>query len=337
MKILGYRVWTTLPGLLTLRSHHATYTWKPGENVATYKGDEWAGTSGHTGPIPCTSHNCPCGFWAYDTPENALNGSQANHKNVLGIVLGYGRVLLAETGWRAEKAKIIGIAHGWRTDLAKYAGHYQVPLVAMDKLEWLIEEHGGIAMADVPEDWTLTESVDRPKTYQDVAGAGTMYAPYQLVTYQQSTQAMVAQLLYGSWPPSQPVGYVTQIEVDWQPSGIVTYKIRCSCGGTTMYAQAAPIRRGDVMAIACGSCTTMHKVDIYNPQIGPPAQPKNWMGITAPAAPTPAKPAKKKVTTHRNTKLLSLPSPVNGASRVVSIAECKDDAATGKLMKGDIS
>lgn len=324
MKILGYRVWTTLPGLLTLRSHHATYTWKPGENVATYKGDEWAGTSGHTGPIPCTSYSCPCGFWAYDTPENALNGSQASHKNVLGIVLGYGRVLLAETGWRAEKSRIIGIAHGWRTDLAKFAEHYQVPLVAMDKLEWLIEEHGGIAMADVPEDWTVeTEvSVRRNDSYSWASSLGG----YGFVPMSVSMAAMVRELLYGTAPRS----YVKGVGVSFTTGQPITYDIDCSCGYRTKCASMLPQPTIDIMCVGCQQKLTFQPNNQGTWQQPLPATPST-VNNNAPVSPyslaqEKAKAVKKKVTTHRNTKLLSLPSPVNGASRVVSIAECKNDS-----------
>ena len=322
MRILGYRVWTTeVNDIRTkLRSHHANYTWKPGENIATYFGDAWIGLSPSSEHpvIPCTEYDCPCGFWAYDTPEHALNGSQASHKNVLGVVLGYGRVLLGESGWRAEKARIIGIAHGWRTDLAKYAEHYQVPLVAMDKLDWLIEEHGGIAMADVPKDWTIDEVV-RPARYE-FGGVGTMYAPYIPMHH----QAMLAQLLYGSWPPpTSTPAYVTRVDVDWQSSGFVTYRIRCSCGGHTVYAHGTtPIKRGELITIDCSRCFALHSVDIFNLQIGPSAK----VSSNAPVSPyslaqAPAKVVKKQVKTYRNTRILHAAPPVNGPSVVVSVTE----------------
>ena len=316
MKILGYRVWTTLPGLLSLRSHHAVYTWKPGENVATY-GDAWIGLSPSSEHpvIPCTEYNCPCGFWAYDTPEHALNGSQASHKNVLGVVLGYGRVLLGESGWRAEKARIIGIAHGWRTDLAKYAEHYQVPLVAMDKLDWLIEEHGGIAMADVPKDWTIDEVVRSSGSWSGILG-GYGFGPMSV-----SSAAMTRAYLSGMWPPSTPQpSYVKGVGTSFTTGQPITYDIDCSCGYRTKCASMLPQPTIDIV---CAGCSQKLIFQPNNPGTWGQSSAPTYVAVTNPrdAVRTALAAQKKQVKTYRNTRILHAAPPVGGPSVVVLVTE----------------
>jgi hypothetical protein len=62
------------------------------------------------------SHNC--GFWAYwgivelagNNAGNNMFGSSTSGLPVLGVIEGYGRVLLGEHGFRSQKAKIVALA-----------------------------------------------------------------------------------------------------------------------------------------------------------------------------------------------------------------------------------
>lgn len=51
--------------------------------------------------------DCGCGFWAYW----ALNPSEfrMGEKPIVGVIKGYGKVLLGTRGFRSEKAKIVGL------------------------------------------------------------------------------------------------------------------------------------------------------------------------------------------------------------------------------------
>ena len=96
----GYRVWgVEVPrkgGAVKLHPVHQNVgtAWKPGENVATCA--SW--TEEHATP----DQNCTCGFYASYTMNGLLTGTV----RVVGVVEGYGRVMLHETGFRAEKMVI---------------------------------------------------------------------------------------------------------------------------------------------------------------------------------------------------------------------------------------
>jgi hypothetical protein len=95
----GYRVWSVFPkrkgGAVKLHPVHqnAHTAWEPGENVA-----KCSGAMNHSAP----GESCTCGFYASYTMGGLISGPGY----VVGVVEGYGRVFLHETGFRAEKMAI---------------------------------------------------------------------------------------------------------------------------------------------------------------------------------------------------------------------------------------
>ena len=113
----GYRVWNVYgakrkDGAIKLHPVHqnAHTAWEPGENVA-----KCSGAFGHTAP----GENCTCGFYASYT----MNGLMSGPGYVVGVVEGYGRVILHERGFRAEKMVIKAVQMYYPTwTLLRYPG-----------------------------------------------------------------------------------------------------------------------------------------------------------------------------------------------------------------------
>jgi hypothetical protein len=73
--------------------------------------------NGRSHQVPTEADNgnrCGCGFWGYWGMMELANGgmfaSSTSGLPVLGVIEGYGRVLLGEKGFRSQKAKIIALA-----------------------------------------------------------------------------------------------------------------------------------------------------------------------------------------------------------------------------------
>lgn len=93
----------------------SAYFWRPGVNVATCNREKHAATA-----IPVES--CSCGFYALRDPFAVSYG-------VLGGVVGWGRVIDGEEGWRAEKVAIAAL-YDRRADklIREIADLYEVPI-----------------------------------------------------------------------------------------------------------------------------------------------------------------------------------------------------------------
>jgi hypothetical protein len=101
--------------------HGATgYAWPPGTLEGALEGTLEARCNNnypHPPPVdydPSTGARCGCGFWAYwDMGSLAAShpiSPSSSSLPVLGIIEGYGRVLLGECGFRSQKAKIVALA-----------------------------------------------------------------------------------------------------------------------------------------------------------------------------------------------------------------------------------
>ncbi|MDQ2874805.1 MAG: hypothetical protein M3Y33_08445 [Actinomycetota bacterium] len=76
-------------------------TWTQGENVAVcrYSPDH----------VPPHAGDCGCGFWAYWTREAAQSIFASGSRQVIGVIEAYGRTLIGDKGFRAAKARILGV------------------------------------------------------------------------------------------------------------------------------------------------------------------------------------------------------------------------------------
>lgn len=88
------------------------YAWGPGVNVASCLGNPgWlmlarGGTTAlwpHEEPILA---DCDCGFWAYTSGDHFLS---VNGPAAVGVVEAWGRMIIGPHGFRAEKARILGL------------------------------------------------------------------------------------------------------------------------------------------------------------------------------------------------------------------------------------
>lgn len=145
-EVRGYRYWQMTPNG-TLRSLvHPKYWW-PATSTETAKckySDDFVRREGMTlrlvrddlwylnpffekmtkhGSIP--EPNCFCGFWAWYTPEDALNpdlkllGGHHLTDLCLGVVMGSGKIIPGTIGFRAEKMRIEALipCHNWNSKI----------------------------------------------------------------------------------------------------------------------------------------------------------------------------------------------------------------------------
>lgn len=123
-RVSGLRQWTLAGPDLRTDPHKADRNWAPSP-LAGATGFGWPDgvleavcNNGyrHSPPTekdPGTGARCGCGFWAYwDMTALAANRFAVTGRGlpVLGVIAGYGRVLIGERGFRSEKAKIIALA-----------------------------------------------------------------------------------------------------------------------------------------------------------------------------------------------------------------------------------
>lgn len=103
--VFGLRWWALDPEPTGEPTLHGMYgPWNPGENVAKCRHD----LPVHPGQ-PAPAESCSCGLFAYWTPHpSPLSALRPVH--VMGVIEGYGRALIGDKGFRAEKARIRGLS-----------------------------------------------------------------------------------------------------------------------------------------------------------------------------------------------------------------------------------
>src|SRR5215471_1049791 len=89
-----------------------------------------------------------CGFWAFNDLDHALR-RDPGMAHIVAAVVGSGRLALYTDGWRAQKARIVAIAHHRYRGMKDVAARYRVPYVGIDDLEVVAREHGQRA-AEIP-------------------------------------------------------------------------------------------------------------------------------------------------------------------------------------------
>jgi hypothetical protein len=147
VKVAGFRVFAFHEGRLQSLVHQ--YEWERGVNrfrpcmaVAPIFSDD---------PVlihPSTL--CRYGFHAFYDPNNSeLIGYHAVWVRLSGIALavivGSGRVVLHQTGWRAQRAEIVGVvATGDQLIDNVIRNHYDVPLCRREDVRALAEKFGSL-------------------------------------------------------------------------------------------------------------------------------------------------------------------------------------------------
>jgi hypothetical protein len=147
--VRGFRWWRLGSGLDLLSPWRGPVRWSPGENEATCLGRRgmlgWK-TSKAPHPMGSPSAGCECGFYALHSLPELNEGpgrsiweidadsSGGRHGLVLGVVEGYGRVLIGTAGWRSRFGRVLALFSASELDghhrapLADVAARYHVPL-----------------------------------------------------------------------------------------------------------------------------------------------------------------------------------------------------------------
>jgi hypothetical protein len=120
--VSGLRQWTLEGPDFSLDPHGADLNW-PLAPLTGATGFAWppgvleaACNNGRPHPPPVEvdsdGSRCGCGFWAYWDMSGLAGNRLASGRGlpVLGVVQGFGRVLLGERGFRSQKARIIALA-----------------------------------------------------------------------------------------------------------------------------------------------------------------------------------------------------------------------------------
>lgn len=128
--IVGYRHWKVRDG--QLRSPHvAECVWDGAEKTALCI--PYAGREGYQHAAP--KQGCGCGLYAYFTPRDGYG--------VHGAVVATGRLVVHETGLRAERLQIVAFAENSEVEeLPAIAKRLGVPIVPTEELELFVAEFG---------------------------------------------------------------------------------------------------------------------------------------------------------------------------------------------------
>lgn len=134
--VVGWRIWGVGPEG-RLRSMNIPYSWPagPGRAQCLYS------VATHREPPPVLA--CGCGFYAMSSPDDAIRLRPEFPMTVAGVVLGWGRVIVHETGWRSEWAQIAALLiPPWGTTPIHeaLARSYRVPLMTQDQAEMWVKE-----------------------------------------------------------------------------------------------------------------------------------------------------------------------------------------------------
>jgi hypothetical protein len=147
--VRGYRWWRLGATTDLYSPWRGPIRWDPGENEAQCLGRRGMfGWKGAKAPHPRGSPEvrCECGFYGLhsipelnESPGRSIweidaDSSGGRHGLVLGVIEGYGRVLIGTAGWRARFGRILALYSGaefldrHRPSVVETASRYDVPL-----------------------------------------------------------------------------------------------------------------------------------------------------------------------------------------------------------------
>jgi hypothetical protein len=128
--LYGLRAWRAVDTRL-LPVTSAPYTWLTGTNTALCMTEQLSGRQ-QPDNHELIALNCGCGFWAYYTGR-VLQHYPAG-QTVMGIIEGFGRVVVGTLGFRCEYAIIRCLiapeTNSRVKDFPTLADHYQLPVYA---------------------------------------------------------------------------------------------------------------------------------------------------------------------------------------------------------------
>ena len=161
--VIGYRAWQAdaRDRLWPLSSRRRP--WSPGINTARCNCGgtwpslrfEWSAYEGRRILEPAPEHpapeqGCECGLYSWRRPRASWREEpgKSTPPRVIGAVASWGALQVHATGFRAEHACVVTIAHhpevtqDARTTLERIANHYRVELVPIEDLEPAASLHG---------------------------------------------------------------------------------------------------------------------------------------------------------------------------------------------------
>lgn len=148
--IYGFRCWQKIVGNEYLRSWHNSYTWRTGRNTA-----ECIYTQQDNPHYPdwdkIPGVGCRCGFYSFNL-DNRFQDMWLSDNSPCGIVELTARVVIHQTGYRAEKAKVAAVFDVPWCDMKRVAETYQVPLISAPKMIEAIGMGRGVRNHDLPQD-----------------------------------------------------------------------------------------------------------------------------------------------------------------------------------------
>lgn len=115
--LIGFRCWASVDGFGRLRSTGVQYAWP--RNSATHPDTAQCRGGLCGGQAP--SARCGCGLYGWYSPAD----SRLVRGTVFGAIEATGRVQLGTHGFRAERARVLGVVTEYRTyaSLLQRAGH----------------------------------------------------------------------------------------------------------------------------------------------------------------------------------------------------------------------
>ena len=145
--LIGFRDWRVRVEPLRLTGVIHAVGWPLDDVVATCRVVEglhsWDALHG------APRADCTCGLYGrHELAEVPKAIPLAHHiygVRVIGAVVGWGRMVIHERGWRAEFAKPVALAYGpsdLRRITADLADEYGIPVVAASELQWVAAEFG---------------------------------------------------------------------------------------------------------------------------------------------------------------------------------------------------
>lgn len=148
-EVIGFRQWRIRVSELFAMMHGVR--WTPGKNTAECHARSHL-RIGETTRDPCPHpprEGCGCGLYALHSPDDlwystVSPGVPAPALIVSGVIVGWGEVLVHNSGWRAEFARIValGIPTRFPEMVSDLGRDYGVPYVPVRELAGIAGEFG---------------------------------------------------------------------------------------------------------------------------------------------------------------------------------------------------
>lgn len=167
--VTGLRQWTLAAPDFSRSPHDAGQDWPPALLTGA-TGFAWPPgvveatcNNGYPHPVPAefvdnsvptsARSRCGCGHWAYWdlVPAFSSQFSSSGGLPVLGVIEGYGRVLLGERGFRSQKARIIALAPSFSIQAAVTAKRAMTEQGEYDEIAYRAQQQADAWMAVIQD------------------------------------------------------------------------------------------------------------------------------------------------------------------------------------------